>query len=242
MANYELGPAMLLMEDLETASTTTDAAATASDTTISVSDSSSFPERGIVTIGSEEILYMENDTTNNDLKQCIRGFRGTTAAAITSGATVTLTASDLGKTFGGVTLTVSENSQQIKTDQDGDSPVDESITGTVVTVDANLADISLSNFAMTHKTTVQGSTGSQRVEVKPNVGSSLMDSAKKLIIVPYAGATVSDDDEKLVTLPKAGIKSAEQLQYDSSNQRVIKVQFVGYPDTANNLLIFGLEA
>jgi len=244
---YELGPAMLLMEGLETVAGTGNFAGTitADDTDIPFVDTSIYPSRGVVQLETEEILFLENDTTNNQLKQCIRGFRGTTAAAHDGSVTAIdapLVATDLGKTNGGVTLTVSESSQTLNTDQDGETPINEVITGTTVSMEASLADITLENFAMTHKVSVEGTSGTQRVEIKPNVGSSLIDSAKKLVLVPYAGDSVSTDPEKLITIPKAGIRSAEELSFDSSTQRVIKVQFTGYPDDANNILVFGLEA
>ena len=246
MPNYELGPAKLFLEGLDTVAGTGNltSAIKATDTSITLVDTSQYPDAGIIQIESEQIAYLENDTANNTLKQCIRGFRGTTAAAhdgSTTAIDVPLIATDLGKTQGSVRLTVSETSQALHTDQDGETPVNEVITGTNVTVEANLADITLENFAMTHKTTVQGTPGSRRVEVKPNAGNSLFDSAKKLVIVPYVGQTITNDPERLITLPKAGIRSAEELQYDSSTQRVIKVQFTGFPDAANNVLVFGLE-
>jgi len=61
---------------------------TISDTTIPVTSSSGFVAGdGRITIGSEKILYGYKDSTN--LYDCVRGVEQTTAAAHSSGATVT---------------------------------------------------------------------------------------------------------------------------------------------------------
>lgn len=67
-----------------------DADITAAATTISLADTSSLPKTGRVIIDSEVIEYMYNDTENNDLEVCTRGMEGTTAAAHSSAAVVTL--------------------------------------------------------------------------------------------------------------------------------------------------------
>ena len=73
--------------DFETASTTTSSNRSASDTTIAVADSSGFPSKGTIKIGSENIRYGSN--SNNVFGDIIRGDDGTTAASSTSGDSVT---------------------------------------------------------------------------------------------------------------------------------------------------------
>jgi hypothetical protein len=73
--------------DFETASSTTGAAVAVVDTTISLADSSGFPAKGTVTIGSENIIYGTN--VSNVLGDITRAADGTTAAIHASGATVT---------------------------------------------------------------------------------------------------------------------------------------------------------
>jgi hypothetical protein len=73
--------------DFETASTTTSSNRSASDTTIAVADSSGFPSKGTIKIGSENIRYGSN--SNNVFGDIIRGDDGTTAATSTSGDSVT---------------------------------------------------------------------------------------------------------------------------------------------------------
>jgi hypothetical protein len=73
--------------DFETASTTTSSNRSASDTTIAVADSSGFPSKGTIKIGSENIRYGSN--SGNVFGDIIRGDDGTTAASSTSGDSVT---------------------------------------------------------------------------------------------------------------------------------------------------------
>ena len=71
----------------ETASTTTGADLTAASSIITVADSSDFPSRGTIKIGSENIRYGSN--VGNVFGDLTRGDDGTTAASSSSGASVT---------------------------------------------------------------------------------------------------------------------------------------------------------
>mgnify|MGYP005820368197 FL=1 len=73
--------------NFETASTTTGADLTATSSSIAVASSSGFPSMGTIKIGSENIRYGTN--ADNVLGDLTRGDDGTTAAASSSGATVT---------------------------------------------------------------------------------------------------------------------------------------------------------
>ena len=73
--------------DFETASTTTGANLTASSSSIAVANSSGFPSKGTIKIGSENIRYGTN--VANVFGEITRGDDGTTAASSSSGASVT---------------------------------------------------------------------------------------------------------------------------------------------------------
>ena len=73
--------------DFETASTTTGANLTASSSSIAVANSSGFPSKGTIKIGSENIRYGTN--VANVFGELTRGDDGTTAASSSSGASVT---------------------------------------------------------------------------------------------------------------------------------------------------------
>ena len=200
------------------------------DTSIPVSgDISSLPDKGIAQIESELILYRSKGTASLD--DCVRGFYGTTAAAH-DGATAAL---DLnvnylipGDTFGGTTINISETTVEIKTDQAGDTPVDEVITGTRVTIDTQLADITLDNFATILKSAIEGAAGSRGVLIKTNNGLSLRDSGNEAMVIPVYGGNPTTDPEKTITLLKAGVRADTSVSFDSSTQRSLKMTLTGY--------------
>lgn len=241
----QLGPCMVLMAGLHNGTASFTGTIDADDTTIPFTAASgTWPDRGVFQLESELILYMEKDDDANVFRNCLRGFKGTTAAAHDGSGDpldITLQYSDLGKTEGGVTVAASESTVQLRSDQSGETPEDEVVSGTPVTITLNLADITLDNFAMVHKSTVEGTAPNRKVVVYANVGKSLKSMAKKALIVPYAGEALSNDVEDIIVVPQAGIKAAEELVYNFSDQRVIRVELTAYPDTAGRVLIFGDE-
>jgi hypothetical protein len=241
MSVYKLGPATIAIEPESAASSVSlfnDI--TATETSLRVTITLGFPDKGVIKIGSEEILY----TSKNNIYflNCLRGFRGTTATTHSSGDDISHVFSILGDTLGGITYTTEETSQQLKTDQAGETPVDEVITGLKATIEANIAEITLDNLAMLYKTTVEGASGSQRVELKSQVGYSNLTNAKKAIIIPYDGADLSTDVEDLITFVQAGIVTTGSRTFDGSNQQVIKLTMTGYPDSSQIVVVLGKEA
>ena len=87
ISNSDTSFTLTSASNFETASTTTSSNRTASDTTIPVADSSGFPSKGTIKIGSENIRYGSN--VNNIFGDIIRGDDGTTAASSSNGDTVT---------------------------------------------------------------------------------------------------------------------------------------------------------
>ena len=143
---------------------------------------------------------------------------------------------DLGKTFGGVRVTAAQTTVEIKTDQDGETPVDEFKTGTQIKVAGNLAEITLANFAAQFHTTVTTDGTKQKVEVTPGVGTSLLDQGGVLIIKPYVAGVVTDDANKWITLHNAGMKASMDLGFDATTQQVMAFEAVGYPDSSTGII------
>ena len=73
-------------DPFKTAFSTLNGGIGATDTTIVLTSASSFPEIGIIQIGTEQILY--NGISGDSLTGCERGYNGTTAAAHSTGANV----------------------------------------------------------------------------------------------------------------------------------------------------------
>lgn len=144
----------------------------------------------------------------------------------------------LGKTQGGVSLKIEETTVTLHTDQDGETPVDEVITGTTATLEANLAEITLENLAFMLKTNV----ASNQVKIGPNVGTSLFTNARELCIVPYVQGVPTTDIRDKILIPKAGIKATPNMNYNSKDQRVIAFTATGFPDSSlsgNPGIVFG---
>ena len=240
----ELSPARVLIVGADTAPGTGNisTAIAIDDTSIPVTSTADFPDGGVIQAEDEQIFYLSKDDTH--FNQCIRGFRGTTAAThdgSTTAIDTPLVATDLGETHGGVTLSNTPTTVALTTDQNGSGPVSEVQTGRTVTVTANLSDITLANLAKANNATVTGTPGTQAISVGAGVGEDLFTSAKKVIIVPYVGGNPSNDVEDLIALAKAGMKSTGTINFDISNQRVIGIEFNGYPDANGNILLFGAD-
>lgn len=238
---YRLGPAVLLKADSTSwTGATLNGALTASDTTITFSGGSgTLPDSGIVTIESEQIFYTAKTSTT--LTGCVRGFYSTTAATHVDTTSISLAYASLGKTFGGVTVELAETSNKLQTDQDGESPVDEVITGTTATIKGSLADITLENFATIHKTSVVGTSPNRKVIVYSNAGASLKTNALKLLLVPYAGTAVTTESERCIIMPSAGIRASETLTYDANTQRILEFEATSFVSSGNQVLIIGDE-
>jgi hypothetical protein len=147
--------------------------------------------------------------------------------------------SDLGKTQGGLTVSMNQNSVTLHTDQDGEVPVDEQLTGTTVTVSGNLADITLANIAIIMNETRVTDGDDEKVQINTNVGTSLLDNGGELIIKPYVNGSVTTDENKWITLHNAGIKATAEMAYDMSNQRVISFEATAYADSNGKVATFG---
>ncbi|MCK4521993.1 MAG: hypothetical protein KAU20_05450 [Nanoarchaeota archaeon] len=148
---------------------------------------------------------------------------------------------DVGATEGGVSIKMAEASADLKSDQSGSEPVDTIITGVSAVIECSLASIDLANFAFAHKASVVTDGNKQKVVIIPNVGMSLRDNAKKLIVKPYVNGIVTTDANKWFTFPLAGIKADEEVTYDVSTQRVIKVIFIAFASDTGEVAILGDE-
>ena len=225
---YELGPCMLLVKDLHDGQAQVTTSVGANDTEIPyANESGTFPSAGLIKLEDEYILYRAIDTDNKKLLRCVRGFYGTTAAAHDGSTTpidCSVLYSDLGKTHGGATLAFGEESQDLTTDQDGDSPVDTISKGVTATLTMNLADITLENFAFAHKTTVEGTAPKRRVVVASNAGCSTVSQQKSILVVPLGCGGPVTESERTYFIPNGGIIAKEELAFNTGDQRVIAVE------------------
>lgn len=136
---------------------------------------------------------------------------------------------DLGKTHGGVTVRITDDRVDLKSDQYGTGPEDSVITGTVVEVEMSLAEVTFDELAIALNQTKFGSLLTGGVTGENNVGTSMLSAAKSLILKKYVSGALSTDETNWITFPAACPASDVELTYDADNQRVLKITFKCFP-------------
>lgn len=242
----ELGPARIFLNDTTVTATTAGAAVGITDTSITLTAVTGFPTSGIAVFTesskTEHVFYDGVDVSGKKLLNCVRGILGTTAQTFTTAATAGLLARDLGKTLGGINLSVETSTIELKSDQSGETAEDESISGRTFKIEASLADITLENFAASLGTVVVGSTTAKKVLVGPGTGTSLISAAKRGYIIPLDNGVPTKDGNRTIHILKAGIKASLDMKYDASTQRVIKLAITAYPQNGTSIVIGDMAA
>lgn len=137
---------------------------------------------------------------------------------------------DLGKTNGGVKFRYTEESRPVNEDQSGITEVDLIKVGATCEVEVPLTRVSLGQLAVvTGGATYTGS----RLRVGVPVGISLLALAKKLILKPYIDGVATTDSTKWLTIYKAYARADYEIEFNNEGQRVYKVIFKAFPDSAN---------
>jgi hypothetical protein len=147
-------------------------------------------------------------------------------------------------TKGGIQFQATTNKQDITVDQYGDTPVKSIMKGRTcqVTVPFALHDLEkLSKVVPNSTFTKSGTAPSEKkvLVVKSQAGADLLANAKKLVIKPTDPQATAND---WITIPLAGALADPEYTYDSDNERIVNITFVGYPDiTTGELFILGDE-
>lgn len=128
----------------------------------------------------------------------------------------------LGKTLGDIKLTMETNVSDINEDQAGDAPVDAVLTGSVVTFEAPLTRLADEELARVLNTEidVDGS-----IPIENQVGCSLYDKAKRVVIKPLCGNEVSEDPATWVELYKVYPVVGLDFTWNKETQRIVPVKF-----------------
>lgn len=140
---------------------------------------------------------------------------------------------DLGKTQGGVKVSIKDDSVDLKSDQNGTAPEDTVITGTIVEVEASFAEV---GFDLLSTVLNQSKIGASSGLVgESNVGTSLLSIAQELILTKYSAGIPSTANIDRIVFPKAAPVGNIELTFDAENQRVANVMFKCFPSsvTAN---------
>jgi hypothetical protein len=140
-------------------------------------------------------------------------------------------------TKGGIVFTVNTTKQDITVDQFGDTPVKSILKGRTcqVKVPYALSDLEKLSKVTPNSTFVKGA-GKVKLEVYSQAGADLTETADKLVIKPTAPNTTPND---YVTIPLAAPMTDIEYTYNSDNERIAMVTFVGYPDEDGLLYILG---
>ena len=139
---------------------------------------------------------------------------------------------DLGKTYGGVVVKLTDDYVDLMSDQYGTAAEDTIITGNKAEVEISFAEIDFDMLALvlnqaTFGTAPAGLTGQN------NVGTSLLAAAASLELIKYVAGIPSTDLKNKIIFPKAAPLSNVELSYDTENQRVLKTTFRCYPSVVN---------
>jgi hypothetical protein len=142
-------------------------------------------------------------------------------------------------TKGGIVFTPTTSKQDTTVDQYGDTPVKSTLKGRTaqVTVPFALYDLEKLSATIPNSEYVEDSTDStkKKLVVKSQSGYDLLKDAKKLVIKPTDPTTTAND---WVTLPLAVASADPEYTYDSDNERIANITFVGYPDLDNDGVLY----
>jgi len=134
---------------------------------------------------------------------------------------------DLGPTLGGVTFKEEQHSVDIKEDAHGDSPVDAITTGKVTSVEANFTRSSLTQLEYMIESSTKSATN---LKVVNSVGNPMFANSKELILKPLVDNVASVTTSEWLHVHRTYPLGAQELKYDNSGQRIIKVVFKVFPD------------
>lgn len=166
---------------------------------------------------------------NLDLGPCSVAF-GTDASEV-----------DLGYTEGGVTITFGTQTVELKSDQTGETPLDEVIVGQTAVIKVPLAEVTFDNLAIALNQTKLQYNGAYGVPGTNLVGTSLLSAAQSLVLTKFVDGVESTDSEDIIKFAVCAATGNFDYVFNKSNQRIVMVEFKAYPDANGNLYMIGDE-
>lgn len=143
-------------------------------------------------------------------------------------------------TKGGIVFTANFSKQDITVDQFGDTPVKSILKGGTCQLVVPFALHDLKKLGEVTPDSKYGEDATDPLNVKKRLnvyakaGYDLLKAAKKVVVKPTADGTSPND---YITIPIGSPLPEVQWTYNSDNERVANITFVGYPD-ADGLLYF----
>ncbi|KON88946.1 hypothetical protein AF332_20580 [Sporosarcina globispora] len=154
--------------------------------------------------------------------------------------TTTPTVFDITK--GGIVFSANTSKQDVTVDQYGDTPVKSILKGRTcqAVVPFALHDLKKLGIVTPDSKYGEDTTNPQaikkRLNVYANAGYNLLGDADQLVIKPTSEGTTAND---YITIPLASPIADVEWTYNSDNERVCNITFVGYPDTTGLLYFLG---
>lgn len=144
---------------------------------------------------------------------------------------------DLGKTEGGVEVAFTTDVADLLSDQHGTSPEDQVITGQGALITVPLAEYTLANLAKALNQTLDGDI----IDGASLVGTKLSTKAQSLLLTKYVDGVVSSNADDCMRFPKAAPQGSPTIRFSKSDQRIIEIVFIAFPDDSDNLYYIGEE-
>lgn len=145
---------------------------------------------------------------------------------------------DLGRTEGGVRVAFSTDVADLMSDQWGSQPEDQVITGQGCRVTVPLAEYTIENLAIALNQTVIG-TG--LIEGDRLVGTKMSAKAQSLLLKEYKNGVVSENEDNWMRFPVAAPVGSPEILFSKSDQRIIEIEFICFPDVSDILYYIGDE-
>ncbi len=149
---------------------------------------------------------------------------------------------DLGRTEGGVRVAFSTDVADLMSDQWGTQPEDQIITGQGCRVTVPLAEYTIDNLAIALNQTVIGTGGHELIEGDRLVGTKMSIQAQSLLLKEYLNGVVSANEDNWMRFPVAAPVGNPEILFSKTDQRIIEVEFVCFPDANDILYYIGNES
>ncbi|NMH68615.1 hypothetical protein HF072_07450 [Bacillus sp. RO3] len=149
------------------------------------------------------------------------------------------------KTKGGINFKANHTKKDITIDQFGDTPVKSVLKGGTCQATVPMATYELDKLSKFIPNSKFGKDETdpqnvkKRLNVYANAGYDLLQKADKLVLKPLDPDATPND---YITIPNAVPMPEIDWTYDSDNERIAMVTFIGYPDADGLLYFLGDEA
>jgi len=144
----------------------------------------------------------------------------------------------LGCTEGGVRVAFTTDVSDLMCDQWGTQPYDQMITGQGARVTVPLAEYTLENLALALN---QELIADALIEGERLVGTKMTTLGQSLLLEKYVDGIVSTDPTDWMRFPIAAPVGSPEILFSRSDQRVIEIEFVAFPDASEILYYIGDE-